>query len=101
MNDSIKTARTPRIRPNWMCTLLGLSLSMTGSILGVVTSDAQGAASSAPSTQIDVWTLDPLIPASTGCLAVQCHILGFPDPWILGSQVAQEKLGVEHLGLTF
>ena len=59
MSDSIKTTRTPRIRPNWMCTFLGLSLSMAGSMVGMVASTASATAEPvATSGQVDVWTLD-------------------------------------------
>ena len=58
MNDSTKTIRTTRTRPNRLCAFLGLSLSMAGLMTGVLASSSEAAEPSAPSAQVDVWTLD-------------------------------------------
>jgi hypothetical protein len=58
MNDATKTIRTTRIRPNWVCTFLGLSLCMAGSLMGVLASSSTAAEPFAPAGQVDVWTLD-------------------------------------------
>ena len=60
MNDSNTSTRTPRIRPNWMCTFLGLSLSISGALAGTFFSSAADASAEpmASSSRVDVWTLD-------------------------------------------
>ena len=60
MNDSNTSTRTPRIRPNWMCTFLGLSLSITGALAGTFFSSAADASAEpmTSSSRVDVWTLE-------------------------------------------